>query len=92
MAKASKKKPISVKFSKLGKHRADGLAYIENRKILIDKMIIKIHNEMKCNNILITLGEEGMVFSQNYNSIGNFKLTFQPQAKSLGFSIYWISN
>ena len=36
MAKASKKKPISVKFSKLGKHRADGLAYIENRKILID--------------------------------------------------------
>ena len=36
MAKTSKKKPISVKFSKLGKHRADGLAYIENRKILID--------------------------------------------------------
>jgi hypothetical protein len=36
MAKASKKKPISVKFGKLGKHKADGLAYIENRKILID--------------------------------------------------------
>lgn len=36
MAKTSKKKPISVKFGKLGKHKADGLAYIENRKILID--------------------------------------------------------
>lgn len=36
MAKTSKKKPISVKFGKLGKHKADGLAYIENRKIVID--------------------------------------------------------
>ena len=36
MARTSKKKPISVKFGKLGKHKADGLAYIENRKIVID--------------------------------------------------------
>jgi hypothetical protein len=31
-----KKKPITVKFSKLGKYKADGLAYAEKRKILID--------------------------------------------------------
>ena len=31
----------------------------------IDKMITKIHNEMKCKNVLITLGEKGMIFSQN---------------------------
>ena len=44
----------------------------------MDKMIIKIHNEMKCNNLLITLGEEGMVFSQNYNSINK---TYKIQHK-----------
>jgi hypothetical protein len=37
MAKTSKrKKPITIKFGKLGKHKADGLAYVENRKIIID--------------------------------------------------------
>jgi len=36
MAKTSKKKPISIKFGKLGKHKADGLAYVDNRKIIID--------------------------------------------------------
>lgn len=37
MAKTSKKKkPISIKFGKLGKQKADGLAYVENRKIIID--------------------------------------------------------
>lgn len=31
-----KKKPISVKFRKLGKYKADGLAYAEKREIMID--------------------------------------------------------
>jgi D-beta-D-heptose 7-phosphate kinase/D-beta-D-heptose 1-phosphate adenosyltransferase len=35
----------------------------------IDKMITKIHNEIKCKNVLITLGEQGMIFSQNDNLI-----------------------
>ena len=30
------KKPITIKFGKLGKHKADGLAYVSNRKIVID--------------------------------------------------------
>lgn len=35
----------------------------------IDKMITIIHNEMKCKNVLITLGEQGMILSQNDNII-----------------------
>lgn len=34
-----KKRPISVKFAKLGKHKADGLAYVENRKVIIDERL-----------------------------------------------------
>jgi hypothetical protein len=36
MVNIIKKKPISIKFMKLGKHKADGIAYVQNRKILID--------------------------------------------------------
>jgi hypothetical protein len=32
----TRKKPITIKFGKLGKHKADGLAYVEKRKIVID--------------------------------------------------------
>lgn len=35
----------------------------------IYKIITKIHNEMNCKNVLITLGEHGMIFSQNDNLI-----------------------
>jgi D-beta-D-heptose 7-phosphate kinase/D-beta-D-heptose 1-phosphate adenosyltransferase len=35
----------------------------------IDKMITIIHNEMKCKNVLVTLGEQGMILSQNDNII-----------------------
>lgn len=33
------KKPITVKFSKLGKYKADGLAYADKRKIIIDSRL-----------------------------------------------------
>ena len=34
----------------------------------VDKMVTIIHNEIKCKNVLITLGEQGMIFSQNNNN------------------------
>jgi hypothetical protein len=40
--KTSKKKPITIKFGKLGKYKADGLAYVDNRKILIDMRLTGI--------------------------------------------------
>ena len=33
------KKPITVKFGKLGKYKADGLAYADKRKIIIDSRL-----------------------------------------------------
>jgi hypothetical protein len=33
------KKPITVKFGKLGKYKADGLAYADKRKIVIDSRL-----------------------------------------------------
>lgn len=34
-----KKKPITVEFSKLGQYKADGLAYVDKRKIIIDSRL-----------------------------------------------------
>ena len=31
-----KKKPIKIRFGKLGKYKADGLAYAEKREIIVD--------------------------------------------------------
>ena len=36
----AKKKPITVKFRKLGKYKADGLAYIDKREIVIDNRLV----------------------------------------------------
>lgn len=47
----------------------------------IDKMITKIHNEMKCKNVLITLGEQGMIFSQNDSVLIN--KTYKIQHKEI---------
>ena len=33
------KKPITVRFGKLGKYKADGLAYADKRKIIIDSRL-----------------------------------------------------
>jgi hypothetical protein len=33
------KKPITVRFGKLGKYKADGLAYVDKRKIIIDSRL-----------------------------------------------------
>ena len=33
------KKPITVKYGKLGKYKADGLAYADKRKIIIDSRL-----------------------------------------------------
>jgi hypothetical protein len=33
------KKPITVRFGKLGKYKADGLAYADKRKIVIDSRL-----------------------------------------------------
>lgn len=38
----AQKKPITVKFSKLGKFKADGLAYADKRKIVIDTRLTGI--------------------------------------------------
>lgn len=46
----------------------------------IDKMITKIHNDIKCKNLLITLGEQGMMFSQNDNLINK---TYKIQHKEI---------